>query len=433
VRRIGNWLRLDGLWRHPDFLRLWTGETISEFGSLIGRTALTFTAILALDARPYQVALLLAADIGSGLVVGPIAGVWVDRLRRRPLMIAADLGRAALLASIPVAYAFDLLRIEQLYVVACLTGVMTMTFAVAYRSYLPSLVGREELLEGNSKLTASSAAAEVGAFGTAGWLVQALTGPVAILVDAVSFLFSALFIGAIKKQELEPAPVHEREGVVREIAEGLKTIVHDARLRALAGSEVLNHIAFAIFGTVFGLYVIRELHFQPGVLGMIYAVGGVSSFVGAMASRRVASRLGVGPAMIYGLALMGLSMLAVPLARDATLIAVGLLVAQQLFGDGSFTVYSINGMTLRQTITPDRLQGRVNAAMEAGPHGMQLLGALAGGLLGEAIGLRGTLVVGAGVMVLAAAWLAASPVRGLRTTPVRDEPEAPVSLAPEVS
>src|SRR3990172_739265 len=192
-----------GLWGHRDFVRLWTGETISEFGSLIGRTALHFTAILVLDARPYQVAVLLAADIGSGLVVGPVAGVWVDRLRRRPIMIAADLGRAALLASIPLAYAFDMLRIEQLYIVACLTGVMTMTFDVAYRSYLPSLVGREELLEGNSKLTASSAADEVGAFGIAGWLVQLLTGPVAIFVDAVSFVFSAFFIGAIGKKEPE--------------------------------------------------------------------------------------------------------------------------------------------------------------------------------------------------------------------------------------
>src|SRR2546426_9011428 len=195
--RLRTWLSFDGLWQHPDFVRLWTGQTISVFGSLIGRTALPFTAILVLDARPYQIALLLAADIAPGLIVNPVAGVWVDGLRRRPILIAADVGRAVLLASIPVAYAFDSLRMEQLYVIACLTGALTMTFDVAYRSYLPSLVGREELLEGNSKLTASSAAAEVGAFGAAGWLVQLFTGPIAILVDAVSFLFSALFVGLI--------------------------------------------------------------------------------------------------------------------------------------------------------------------------------------------------------------------------------------------
>jgi MFS family permease len=430
--RLRNLLRFDGLWRHPDFVRLWTGETISEFGSLIGRTALHFTAILVLDARPYQVALLLAADIGSGVLVGPVAGVWVDRLRRRPILIAADLGRAALLASIPVAYALDALRMEQLYLVACLTGAMTMTFEVAYRSYLPSLVGREELLEGNSKLTASSAAAEVGAFGAAGWLVQILTGPVAILLDAVSFLFSAFFVGAIRKQETEPPPAHEREGVMSEITEGLKVIMRHRTLRAIAGGEFLNHFSFAMFGAVFGLYVIRELDFQPGILGMIYAVGGASSLIGALVAGRVASRFGIGPAMVYGLAIMGVAMLAVPLARDATLLAAALLLAQQLFGDGAFTVYSVNEMTLRQTITPDRLLGRVNAGMETGPHAVMLVGALAGGLLGELIGLRATLVIAACVMLLAALWLAASPVRALRSVPLPApelEPEPAVPLA----
>ena len=235
-------MRLDGLWRNRDFMRLWAGQTISQFGSLVGRTALHFTAILVLDASPYQIALLLAADIGSGLILGAIAGVWVDRLRRRPILIATDLGRAALLASIPVAYAFDSLRMEQLYVVACLTGAMAMTFDVAYQSYLPSLVGREELLEGNSKLMASSAAAEVGAFGAAGWLVQLFTGPVAILVDAVSFLVSALSVGSIKRTEPEPAPTADRESVWREMVEGLRTITRDRTLRAMAGAEALNHM-----------------------------------------------------------------------------------------------------------------------------------------------------------------------------------------------
>jgi len=409
-------MRFDGLWRHPDFVKLWAGETISVFGSLIGRTALHFTAILVLDARPFEIATLLAMGIVPELIVAPVAGVWVDRLRRRPIMISADLGRAVLLASIPTTYAFDALTMEQLYVVAFLTGILTIWFGVAYQSYLPTLVQREELLEGNSKLTASDSVAEVGAFGAAGWLVQIFTGPIAILIDAVSFLFSAFFVGRINKTERLPASKEERTGMLREAKEGLQTILGNRFLRATIVSECLNHFAFGMFGAVFGLYVIRVLDFQPGVLGMIYAVGGVSSLVGALFAARAASRLGIGPAMVSGLAIIGASMLLVPLAPAGVIVAAAFLVAQQL-GDGGFVVYSINEVTLRQTIAPDRLLGRVNASFEICAHGVLLLGILGGGALGETLGLRGTLAIGGGVMLLAAASLAASPVRGLRAAP----------------
>ena len=404
------WFHFEGLWRHPDFVKLWAGQTISVFGSLIGRTALHFTAILVLDARPFEVAILLAMGIVPELIVAPFVGVWVDRLRRRPIMIAADLGRAALLASIPAAYAFGALTMEQLYIVAFLTGILSMWFGVAYQTYLPTLVQREELLEGNSKLTASDSVAEVGAFGAAGWLVQVFTGPVAILIDALSFLFSAFFIGRISKTENPPAPKEERIGMIREAREGIQTILGNPFLKATIVSECMNHFAFGMFGAAFGLYVIRVLDFQPGVLGMIYAVGGVSSLVGALFAARAASRLGIGPAMISGLAVIGASMLLVPLAPEGAVLAGAFLVAQQL-GDGGFVIYSINEVTLRQTIAPDRLLGRVNAAFEICAHGVLLLGILAGGALGETLGLRGTLAIGAGAMLLAALCLAASPVR----------------------
>jgi MFS family permease len=386
--RIARRLRFDGLWRHPDFVRLWAGQTISVFGSLIGRTALHFTAILVLDAGPFEVATLLAMGIVPELIFAPFVGVWVDRLRRRPIMIAADIGRAALLVSIPAAYAFDALTIEQLYVVAFLTGTLSICFEVAYQSYLPSLISREELLEGNSKLKATDSVSEVGAFGLAGWLVQLFTGPVAILIDAVSFLFSAFFIKRVRKAELAPAPKEERTGMLREAKEGIQTILGNQILRATIVSECLNHFAFGMFGAAFGLYVIRVLDFQPGVLGMIYAVGGVSSLIGAIFAARAASRLGIGPAMVTGLAVIGASMLLVPLAPGAAAVAAAFLVAQQL-GDGGFIVYSINEVTLRQTIVPDRLLGRVNAGFELSAHGVLLIGILVGGALGETLGLRG--------------------------------------------
>ena len=421
-------LRFDGLWRNPDFVKLWAGETISVFGSLIGRTALHFTAILVLDARPYEIATLLAMGIVPEVIVAPVVGVWVDRLRRRPIMISADLGRAALLASIPATYTFDALSMEQLYVVAFLTGILTMWFGVAYQTYLPSLVQREELLEGNSKLTASDSAAEVGAFGAAGWLVQVFTGPIAIFIDAVSFLFSAFFIGRINQTERPPAPKEERTGMLREAKEGIQTILGNQFLRATIVSECLNHFAFGMFGAAFGLYVIRVLDFQPGVLGMIYAVGGVSSLVGALFAARAASRLGVGPAMVSGLAIIGASMLLVPLAPGGVVLAAAFLVAQQL-GDGGFVVYSINEVSLRQTITPDRLLGRVNSGFEICAHGVLLLGILAGGALGETLGLRGTLTIGAGAMLLAAFCLAASPVRTVRLSSLA--PQTPLPAIPD--
>ncbi len=407
-------LRFDGLWRNADFVRLWAGQTISVFGSLIGRTALQFTAILVLDARPFEIAALLAMGIVPELIFAPFVGVWVDRLRRRPIMIAADIGRAALLASIPATYAFDALTMEQLYLVAFLTGILSICFEVAYQSYLPSLIQREELLEGNSKLKGSDSVAEVGAFGAAGWLVQLFTGPIAIFIDAVSFLFSA-FIGRIKKTERAPAPKEERTGMLREAREGIQTILGNQFLKATIMSECLNHFAFGMFGAAFGLYVIRVLDFQPGVLGMIYAVGGVSSLVGALFAARIASRVGVGPAMVSGLAVIGASMLLVPLAPEGAIIPAAFLIAQQL-GDGGFVVYSINEVTLRQTIAPARLLGRVNASFEICAHGVLLLGILAGGALGETLGLRGTLAIGAGAMLVAALWLAASPVRAVRVT-----------------
>jgi MFS family permease len=220
-------LVLRGLWQHPDFVRLWAGQTISVFGSLITGTALPFTAILALDASAFEVGLLAASRTVPSLLIGPFAGVWADRLARRPLMIAADLARAVLLATIPLAYAFDALHIEQLYAVAFATGALTMIFDVAYQSYLPSLVTREELIEGNSKLQATSSVAEFGAFSLGGWLVQILSGPLAILIDAVTFVFSALFVRAIRAPEpaVAAVPAEGRPGVGREFVEGLRAVL----------------------------------------------------------------------------------------------------------------------------------------------------------------------------------------------------------------
>jgi MFS family permease len=425
------------LWQNREFLKLWSGQTISVFGSLIGRTALPFTAVLVLNATPFQMALLSAADLVSGLLVGLLAGVWVDRLRRRPVLIAADLGRAVLLGTIPAAALLGVLHVEQLYVIAFLVGVLTMFFDVAYHSYLPSLVRREELVEGNSKLTASASVAEVGGFGLSGWLVQWFTAPIAVLIDAVSFLFSALFVGLIRTPERNaarlsfetPTPAGERQNVWQEMAEGAVAVARDPVLRALAGSAMILALFGPMIGTLILLFTTRELGLRPGIQGMIFAVGGVTSLLGALATGRVTRRLGVGRAMVYGLLLSSLGTFCIPLAHGATVAAVLLLVINQLVTDPSHTVYEINQVSLRQAITPDRLLGRVNASIRFVGLAAMLLGTLLGGLLGQTIGLRPTLVIGSCGGLLAALWLALSPVRLLERAPasVTETAATPVS------
>ena len=404
-----------GLWRHSDFLRLWGGQTISEFGSLVGGAALQFTAILVLDASPIQVAVLAASTLVPGFLFGLLAGVWVDRLRRRPLMIAADIGRALALVSIPLAWAFDGLRIEHLYLVAFFTGTFTFLFDVAYRSYLPTLVQRDDLIEANSKLTASSAVTEVGGFGIAGWLVQLISGPLTILVDAVSFLGSALFLQSIKAPEASPSVV-ERRSVIREVIDGLQVVVRSPLLRATAISSITLDFSMRVFGTVVLLYMIRDLGFEPGILGMIFAVGGVSSLIGSVVAARTGRSLGLGRAMVAGLVLFGLSQLLIPMAQGPMAIVAVFLIVQQL-GDGAYVVREISEMSLRQAITPEPYLGRMNASFQFGGIAAMLVGTLVGGVLGELIGLRWTLVVGAGGTFVAAFWLLLSQVRNVVDLP----------------
>src|SRR5262249_17922624 len=300
-----------------------------------------FTAILFLAATPAQLGLLRVADLLPKFLAGLIAGGWVDRLRRRPIMIAADLGRALLLGTIPAAALLHRLRIEQLYAVTFLTGLLTLFFDIANRSYLPTLIRREELVEGNSKLTASASVAEFGAFSLAGWLVQWLTGPIAVLVDAVSFLFSALFLGMIRAPEPPPLPNAERQGMKEEVVEGLRVVLRDRILLALAVTTLILSLSGGMIGTGIVAFITRTLGFKPGILGMIWAVGGVTSMLGAMAAGPLGRRLGTGPAMAFGLFFSGLGTLLVPLARGATLLSGALLVGNQMITDPAHTVYEI--------------------------------------------------------------------------------------------
>lgn len=416
-------IRFDGLWRHPDFVRLWTGQTISVFGSLITGTALPFTAILVLDASPLQVALLSASHHLPGVIFGLGAGVWVDRLRRRPVMIVADLGRAALLATIPLAYVFDALTLAHLYVVALGAASLTIFFDVAYQSYLPTLVSREELVEGNSKLAATASVSEFAGFGVSGWLVQAFSGPAAVLVDSVSFVVSALFVRSIRTGEPPPPPAATRRSMLAEAGDGFRAVLRDRHLRALAIAEPFNAAGTGMFFATYMVFVTRGLGFEPGVLGVIFGLGGVSSLMGATLAGASARRFGTGVTIIAGVAMMGMSMYFIPIARGATLVAALLLIAQQLFGDGMYMIFEINATSLRQSIALPHVLGRVTAFMRIFGLSSVLVGIVVGGVIGEWVGLRAALTVGASSMMVCALLLLLSPIRELRVAPPpEDEP-----------
>jgi MFS family permease len=397
-----------GLWRTPDFLKLWAGETISEFGSFIGGPALRFAAVITLAATPFQMAVMSAAGIVPGLL-SPLAGVWVDRLRRRPIMIAADVAFTLVLLTVPLAALAHVLAMPQLYAVVFITAALDMVFRIAYGAYLPTLVGRDDILDANSKLTASSAVAEVSGFALAGWLVQWLTAPFAVAIDAFSFLASVVSLRAIAKPEELSARTRERRHMFTEIAEGARFIVADPRLLVIAVCTAVQMVFDNVVGALYMLFVVNTLGFKPGVLGVIFAVGGVSSFVGALLARRAAEALGLVRSMVAGVAIAGIGLLMVPMARGAGAYGASMLIAHQLVADGALTIFIINYSSFVQIVTPDEILGRVNSCLMFSRRVTALLGALVGGAVGTALGLRPPLFIAALGTIFAALMLMGVP------------------------
>ncbi len=411
----------------PDFLKLWSAQAISELGSRITREGIPLTALLVLHAGAVRMGLLNALGGIAVLVFGLAAGVWIDRLRRRPVLIAADLGRAALLASIPAAALAGRLGMGQLYAVAALAGVMTVFFNVADQSYLPALVDRDRILEANSKLTLSSTIAEIAGPGLTGFLVQAITAPIAILFDALSFLASALLLAGIRKRE-PPPPSRPPEHVLTATLAGVRQIFADPVLRPLGLRSATAWVFHGFLGALYLLFAIDVLRLRPAVLGIVIATGGAGAMAGAFLAQRLERRVPLGPTLLATSAVYGLTLFLIPLAgmaappasspagaaSPAGSLAVALLIAVQLIGDMTFTVYSINEVSVRQLVAPADLLGRINAGMQLLTRGVYPIGALIGGYLGERLGIRPTLALAAAGMLLSTLWLLPSPLRRLR-------------------
>lgn len=398
-----------GLWRHPDFLRLWAGTSISLMGTGLG--AVPFTALLYLRASASEMAFLGVAQVAPGLAGGLLAGAWVDRVRRRPLLIAADLARAALLLSLPAAAIVGTLTMAQLYAVAVLLGGCEIVFDVAYQSYLPTLVAREDLVEANSRLAASQSVAETGAFSIGGWIAQLTSALVAATADALSFLGSALFLWSIRAPEPAPGAREGGVGFLREALGGFATLPRDGRLLGIAGNVVGTRLARGLIGAVILIYGNRELGLPAGVLGMIFAVGGVTSLAGTFVADAAARRLGLGRSLVVAGVVTSLTTLLLPLARGPAALATAFLIAGQVFDDPAEAVLEINRTTLQQAVTPHNVRGRVNAAFRLLELAAMLVGALAAAWLAPAAGLRAVLVAGMACRALGAASLALSPAR----------------------
>ncbi len=414
-------LRRSALWENPSFVRVWTAATISIFGSLVSGIALPFVAILVLGAGPLEVAALGMVQLAAALLVGLVAGAWVDRLRRRPVLIWADLGRAVLLGSIPIAFVAGVLSLGQLLLVGFLASVLTTFFDSADHAYLPTIIERDQLVEANAALAATGSAAEFTAFGIGGFLVQVLSAPIAVLVDAASFVVSAMLLGSIRASEPEPPRPAEREPVLAEIQEGFQLIVRDASLRAFAAARMAVAGTYGVFGGIWLLFATRELGLGPAAIGLIAGVGGFAALVGAMVVARSTRRWGVGRVAAGAMALSAIANFFVPLApAGAPLAAVGCLIIAQLVGDSAATVYEITETSVRQALVDRRALGRVGSTFRVADVLVQLVAMLLGALLAQAAGLRIAATVAPFGAVLAAAILWASPARRLVTLPSGD-------------
>jgi len=375
-----------GLWRHPDFLKLWGAQTISTVGTQVTFIALPLTAILVLEASVFEVAALSAMDTLPFLLFALPAGVWIDRLRRRPLMVIADFGRAAALLSIPLAYAFDALSLGQLFVVGFSVGTLGVLFDLSYLSYLPSLVGRDQVASGNARLEATRAAAQAAGPGLGGLLVGLVGAPVAVLADAISYFASGGLLAAIRQGE--PKPAAERRHALTELREGIGYVFRQPYIRALTlaigGSNLFTFMVIALFM----VYAVRELDVSAALIGLIFTVANLAGLAGAVVSNRVVRRLGLGTTIVGTAILSSLAWLTIPLAPVSNPLPV--VIAGALTGPFFGVMFNLNQLSLRQAITPERLMGRMNSVVRFMYWGTMPVGSFAGGALATAIGIRST-------------------------------------------
>ncbi len=400
-----------------NFIKFWIGQSISLFGSGVAFPTLQLAAAVLLKASPVQIGLLVAMGSLPSLLLGLFVGVFVDRQKRRPLLVMTDLVRSFFLLLIAFSAFMGTLHITQLYITAFIVGLFTLVSDVAYRAYLPSLVRRPQLLTANSRFEVSQSAAETVGPGIAGVLVQLITAPFGLLVNGGSFLLSAAIVTSLPDVEAAPSSTIARQSILHEIREGLHLVTTNRYLRAIAANISTVGLFYSMLETVFLLHITRDLSIEPGWIGFIYVGGAIGFMLAAWVTQATAQRFGLGPTLMTALLVLGLGnlVLALTIGAKISMILI-LMLGYTLFGLGH-TAYNITQISLRQAITPNHLQGRMNATMEFALWGIAPVGALLGGLLGEYLGLRTVIAVTALGELLGVLWLYCSPVRTLYAQP----------------
>jgi MFS family permease len=403
------------LWHHHDYVRLWGAQGISAFGSQITLVALPLAAILTLEATTFEVAILTGLELAPFVLLGIPAGVWVDRLRKRPVLVLTDVGRGLSLLSVPVAYALDALTLPHLYAVGLVNGALTVFFTLAYQAYLPLLVERRQLVDANARFEATETLARLGGPGLGGLLVELVTAPVAVLADALSFFFSGGLVASIAREEPAAGGSSGERSFGRELREGGRFALRNTYVRPILATTALLNVGFGMVWAVLLLFAVRELGLSAAVAGLVLSAGEVGGLLGAALATRLLRALGVGPLIVTSAALLPVGLLAIGLAPAG--MAVPLLVAGLALDSFGGVVYNTTTVSLRQAYVPLHLQARVVGFNRTIVWGVTPLGAVLGGAVGSFTGLRAAIVAGALVSLAALVPALASPLRSLRELP----------------
>lgn len=419
--------RFTGLWQQPNFLKYWGAVVTSQFGSGISWLAMPIIGAVLLEATAVEMGILSAAGTLPYLLFGLLAGAWVDRLRKRPILMAADIGRALLLITIPVTAVISTITLPHLIIVTFLSGTLSLFADVSASAYLPVLISRKNMVEGYSKLSATESLIEVSGPGIAASLVELFSAPIAIFIDALSFVVSALLVGSIRQAEPEPDDKKKQISLRQDIRQGLHFVKDNDYLRPM----LLNNVTMQLFGGMVDgiliIYLTRVLGLPATFIGVMFAAGALMGLAAAALGRRSAKRFGLGRLVLLGTLLIGVGSLARPLSFGTPLLAgIILLIGQAIQGFGN-TIYNIGYDSLLPQITPDHLLGRVNATTLFFAYGALPIGALIGGVIGDGIGLRAALAVSSIGLFWAFLWVFFSV---LRSTPSLDSGKSSPATEP---
>ena len=404
------------LWKHKDFLKFWTGDTVTQFTGPITNLAVPTIALLLLKVTPLQFGILTALGFIAFPTLGLFVGVWMDRVRRRPVMIVANLVQVLALASVPVAYTLDVLGLTQLYAVSVVMGTSTLFFDIAYQSYLPSLVDREDIVEGNQKLQMSASAAEVVGPTVASGLMSLVGAAMSLAADSFGTLFSVFTLAIIGKPEPKPErrTVEGQSPFFAEMKEGIRVITGNKLLWTQAGCTSTSNLGSNMFFVAFFLYAYRVLGISKDVIGIPFSIGAVGFLVGVLVSSSVTEKLGLGRAIALSVACSFGSLIVLLAHGTFRLLIIG--VALFIISIGN-PIYNINQVSLRQIITPNRLQGRMNATMRTIVWGTIPVGSFLGGIFSASLGIVPTLIIGSLISGASFLWIVLGPIFKLSKQP----------------